>query len=68
MRSILLQTYAFFVCANSANYKAVQSLSLSTLNYERTSILLQYFMEDGKGVYILSFSWFHKIHRLAPCG
>uniref|UniRef100_A0ACD5TV74 Uncharacterized protein n=1 Tax=Avena sativa TaxID=4498 RepID=A0ACD5TV74_AVESA len=31
-----------------ANYKAVQSLSLSTLNYERTSILLQYFMDDGK--------------------
>uniref|UniRef100_A0A453INR6 Root UVB sensitive protein C-terminal domain-containing protein n=1 Tax=Aegilops tauschii subsp. strangulata TaxID=200361 RepID=A0A453INR6_AEGTS len=32
----------------TANYKAVQSLSLSTLNYERTSILLQYFMEHGE--------------------
>ncbi|KAG8095964.1 hypothetical protein GUJ93_ZPchr0013g35396 [Zizania palustris] len=31
-----------------ANYKAVQSLSLTTLNYERSSILLQYFMEDGE--------------------
>ncbi|XP_062210345.1 protein root UVB sensitive 3 [Phragmites australis] len=31
-----------------ANYKAVQSLSLTTLNYERTSILLQYFKECGE--------------------
>ncbi|KAL6645149.1 hypothetical protein ACP70R_016757 [Stipagrostis hirtigluma subsp. patula] len=31
-----------------ANYKAVQSLSLTTLNYERASILLQYFMECGE--------------------
>ncbi|XP_047089858.1 protein root UVB sensitive 3-like [Lolium rigidum] len=31
-----------------ANYKAVQSLSLSTLNYERTSILLHSFMEDDE--------------------
>jgi len=30
-----------------ANYKAVQSLSLTTLNYERASILLQYFKECG---------------------
>uniref|UniRef100_A0A0D9VR67 DUF647 domain-containing protein n=1 Tax=Leersia perrieri TaxID=77586 RepID=A0A0D9VR67_9ORYZ len=30
-----------------ANYKAVQSLSLTTLNYERSSILLHYFMENG---------------------
>uniref|UniRef100_A0A453IN78 Protein root UVB sensitive/RUS domain-containing protein n=1 Tax=Aegilops tauschii subsp. strangulata TaxID=200361 RepID=A0A453IN78_AEGTS len=36
-----------------ANYKAVQSLSLSTLNYERTSILLQYFMEHGEANYFL---------------
>lgn len=40
------------MCVNSANYKAVQSLSLSTLNYERTSILLQYFMEHGEGACI----------------
>ncbi|CAD6210190.1 unnamed protein product [Miscanthus lutarioriparius] len=31
-----------------ANYKAVQSLSLTTLNYERASILLQYFKECGE--------------------
>ncbi|EEE58580.1 hypothetical protein OsJ_09902 [Oryza sativa Japonica Group] len=31
-----------------ANYKAVQSLSLTTLNYERSSILLQYFMDNGE--------------------
>ncbi|OAY84178.1 protein root UVB sensitive 3 isoform X1 [Ananas comosus] len=31
-----------------ANYKAVQCLSLTTLNYERSSILLQYFMQSGK--------------------
>ncbi|GJN30700.1 hypothetical protein PR202_gb19030 [Eleusine coracana subsp. coracana] len=33
-----------------ANYKAVQSLSLTTLNYERSSILLQYFMEHGEAL------------------
>ncbi|TVU47932.1 hypothetical protein EJB05_07550, partial [Eragrostis curvula] len=32
-----------------ANYKAVQSLSLVTLNYERSSILLKYFMQHGEG-------------------
>lgn len=47
-----LQTFACSMCVNSANYKAVQSLSLSTLNYERTSILLQYFMEHGEGACI----------------
>nr|CAB3496677.1 unnamed protein product [Digitaria exilis] len=31
-----------------ANYKAVQSLSLTTLNYERASILLQHFKECGE--------------------
>ncbi|GMH31186.1 hypothetical protein Nepgr_033029 [Nepenthes gracilis] len=31
-----------------ANYKAVRSLSLNTLNGERSSILLQHFMETGK--------------------
>lgn len=31
-----------------ANYKAVQSLSLTTLNYERSSIMLQYFMDNGE--------------------
>lgn len=31
-----------------ANYKAVQSLSLTTLNYERASILLQCFKEFGE--------------------
>ncbi|XP_066397619.1 protein root UVB sensitive 3-like isoform X2 [Miscanthus floridulus] len=31
-----------------ANYKAVQSLSLTTLNYERASILLHYFKECGE--------------------
>ncbi|XP_038990019.1 protein root UVB sensitive 3 isoform X2 [Phoenix dactylifera] len=31
-----------------ANYKAVQCLSLNTLNNERSSILLQYFMQNGK--------------------
>ncbi|CAN6301790.1 unnamed protein product [Urochloa humidicola] len=31
-----------------ANYKAVKSLSLTTLNYERTSILLQHFKECGE--------------------
>ncbi|CAL4938233.1 unnamed protein product [Urochloa decumbens] len=31
-----------------ANYKAVKSLSLTTLNYERTSILLQQFKECGE--------------------
>ncbi|XP_031490788.1 protein root UVB sensitive 3 isoform X4 [Nymphaea colorata] len=32
-----------------ANYKAVCSLSLTTLNDERSSILLKYFMETGQG-------------------
>uniref|UniRef100_A0A0E0KAH3 Uncharacterized protein n=1 Tax=Oryza punctata TaxID=4537 RepID=A0A0E0KAH3_ORYPU len=36
-----------------ANYKAVQSLSLTTLNYERSSILLQYFMDNGEENYFL---------------
>jgi hypothetical protein len=36
-----------------ANYKAVQSLSLTTLNYERSSILLQYFMDNGEGEYTI---------------
>ncbi|XP_015691025.2 protein root UVB sensitive 3 [Oryza brachyantha] len=31
-----------------ANYKAVQSLSLTTLNNERSSILQQYFMDNGE--------------------
>jgi hypothetical protein len=36
--------------------KAVQSLSLTTLNYERSSILLQYFMELGEGEWA-PFMW-----------
>uniref|UniRef100_A0A0D3FFE6 Protein root UVB sensitive/RUS domain-containing protein n=1 Tax=Oryza barthii TaxID=65489 RepID=A0A0D3FFE6_9ORYZ len=36
-----------------ANYKAVQSLSLTTLNYERSSIMLQYFMDNGEENYFL---------------
>jgi hypothetical protein len=32
-----------------ANYKAVESLSLTTLNCERASILLQYFKECSEG-------------------
>ncbi|XP_072996167.1 protein root UVB sensitive 3 [Typha latifolia] len=31
-----------------ANYKAVLCLSLTTLNHERSSILLQYFMQSGQ--------------------
>ncbi|RLN40630.1 uncharacterized protein C2845_PM01G07380 [Panicum miliaceum] len=36
-----------------ANYKAVQSLSLTTLNCERASILLQYFKECSEANYLL---------------
>ncbi|KAG1366773.1 protein root UVB sensitive 3 [Cocos nucifera] len=36
-----------------ANYKAVRCLSLNTLNNERSSILLQYFMQNGKAKYLL---------------
>lgn len=49
LRSISWHTSTCFVFDDPANYKAVQSLSLTTLNYERASILLQYFKECGEG-------------------
>ncbi|GLU09544.1 hypothetical protein SLE2022_263990 [Rubroshorea leprosula] len=33
-----------------ANYKAVRSLALNSLNFERSSILLQHFMETGQAL------------------
>jgi len=42
---LFTQTSICSVCDNPANYKAVQSLSLTTLNSERASIQLQYFKE-----------------------
>lgn len=45
----------------SANYKAVQCLSLTTLNCERSSILLKHFLESGEGdfqLYLQPFYFF----------
>lgn len=41
-----VQQYYYFL---AANYKAVRCLALTSLNAERSSILLQHFMETGQG-------------------
>lgn len=45
----------------AANYKAVRCLSLTTLNNERSSIVLMHYMETGQGeVQDLSSLFFYK--------
>ncbi|KAJ8431330.1 hypothetical protein Cgig2_013546 [Carnegiea gigantea] len=48
-----------------ANYRAVRCLSLNTLNGERSSILLQNFMETGKMyVYPVALAKFHETYAV----
>lgn len=46
-KALFNNTIFFFFLA--ANYKAVRCLALTSLNAERSSILLQHFMETGQG-------------------